>query len=585
MLACSSAGILLGLATMFLVSGLASGLHLTRLLLALTLAGISAALLLLAARASAKLNYLEKTVVDLASLMDRQAAAGALQLSAQMLDRLKGAISSLNLELMESRKRQQALIERAVDVICITDAESRLVSVNNACKSAWGYTPQELEKRPLQDILVSNDSASVLDTILGSSRSIDKIMFECKLRKKSGALIDVVWTGYWSASDHGLFCIVHDISERKQAEELVKRSEERLRLILEGLPAGVLIVNDSDTIEFANSEAARLLLFSSQELSGKSEASLLTDKHAIELTTNAGARADLQRTVARANRSDGSTIPVEIAQTRIELSDQQKSIAVFLDKTREQELEQMRREFVAMVTHDIRTPLASVSGILALLERGLLGQLTEQGCVTTRNLKSTCNRLVRLLNDLLDLERIQSGKFMLEASQTSLKCAIAAAVEDLLPPAADRNITFEVPDSDITCWADQDRLVQVLVNLLSNAIKYSPDSSSITVLCEDLGTTVKLSVVDKGRGIPADKISKIFNRFEQVEIADAKQKGGSGLGLAICQAIVQEHGGEIGVESTYGEGSCVWFTIPRQAQIVQPGNQPQNIGNTSDPGL
>lgn len=511
----------------------------------------------------------DRDLIELVSLLDdgKPRSADAPQ-SKESLHRLRESINRLNLEVIDARKRERAVIERAVDVICITDIESRFVSVSKACQSAWGYSPQELEKRPLMEILVSDDANSILNSILGSAKSIDKIVFECKLRKKNGDLIDVVWTGHWSASDGGLFCIVHDITERKRAEELVKRSEERLRRTLEGLPAGVLIVNSAKQVEFANSEAARMLHRSSKDLMSRQADSLLTEKHPLEGQPEQLDSDALTRTLATAQRADGNSFPVDLSESKIDLGGEQKEIVVFLDKTKEQELEQMKREFIAMVTHDIRTPLASVHGILALLEEGILGQLTDQGRATTRRVKATCNRLLRLINDLLDLEKIHAGKFTLECKEASIKQAIDNSVENLIALADERKITFDVQASDFKCWADEDRIVQVVVNLLSNAIKYSPDDASIKVVTEDLGKSIKVSVIDKGRGIPADKIHKVFSQFEQVDISDAKQKGGTGLGLSICQAIVNEHGGEIGVTSTFGAGSCFWFTLPKEAKIV-----------------
>lgn len=506
-----------------------------------------------------------KEVDDLLALIDGSRSGSAEPESGDSMKRLCESINRLNLEVLEARKRERAVIERAVDVICITDIESKFVSVSKACVHAWGYTPQELEKRPLMDILVSENASSILNSILGSAKSIDKIVFECKLRKKNGDLMDVVWTGHWSASDGGLFCIVHDITERKRAEELIKTSEAKLRTTLEGLPAGVVISGSSGRVEFANSEAARLLALNMKEIASKRVDSLILDKRSLE----GDDRESKQRKVASAQRADGSQFPVDLSESQIEIGSEQKDIVVFLDRTKEEELEQLKREFIAMVTHDIRTPLASVHGILALLEEGVLGQLTEQGRDTTRRVKSTCQRLLRLINDLLDLEKINAGKFTLELAEFSMKHAVDQAVENLLPLADERRIKFDLDLPDANCFADEDRLVQVLVNLLSNAIKYSPDDSTIYVRAEELKDELKLTVKDQGRGIPADKISKVFSQFEQVEIADAKQRGGTGLGLAICQAIISEHKGKIGVESQLGEGSTFWFTIPKNLQNLE----------------
>lgn len=481
--------------------------------------------------------------------------------------KLKDSINRVNLELLEARKRERAVVERAVDVICIIDIESKFVSVSKASKSAWGYEPQELERQPVFNYLVSEKADDILSSILGSANSIDRIVFECKLRKKNGDLLDVVWTGHWSASDSGLFCIVHDITERKKAEELVKESEARLRLTLEGLPAGVFIAESGGKIEFANSEAAKLYSCSIDDLIGKSVSSAVKDRKSFERADSAGTRngGDSARVLASAVRLDGTVFPVEISENKIDLSGESKTISVFLDKTAQEELERMKSEFIAMLTHDLKTPLTSIHGILALLEEGVLGRLSDHGIEMTKRVRITCKRLLRLINDMLDLEKINAGKFSLECKDVNANLVVEQSVETVQNLAAERKISIRTNTVPVTCWGDDDRLIQVLVNLLSNAIKYSPENAEIEVLTEEQADAVKFSVLDHGRGIPADKVERVFERFEQVEVADAKKKGGTGLGLAICQAIVHEHGGNIGANSQLGEGSCFWFSIPKKS--------------------
>lgn len=483
--------------------------------------------------------------------------------------KLKDSIGRVNLELMEARKRERAVVERAVDVICIIDIESKFVSVSKASKSAWGYEPQEMERQPLFNYLVSERADDILGSILGSAASIDKIVFECKLRKKNGELIDVVWTGHWSASDSGLFCIVHDITERKRAEELVKQSEARLRLTLEGLPAGVLIVGSAGKIEFANSEAAKLFVCSVDDLQGKSIDTAIKDRKPFERGEHLASKneAEAARVLASAARPDGSQFPVEISENRIDLGGEAKTISVFLDKTAQEELERMKSEFIAMLTHDLKTPMTSIHGILALLEEGVLGHLSDHGREMTKRVRLTCKRLLRLINDMLDLEKINAGKFSLECKELNAASVVEQSVEAVQSLADERKIKINMALKDLTCWGDDDRLVQVLVNLLSNAIKYSNEDGVIEVRLEPHEAMVKFFVADHGRGIPDEKLSRVFEKFEQVEASDAKKKGGTGLGLAICQAIVQEHGGEIGVESRLGKGACFWFSIPKNSSV------------------
>ena len=379
----------------------------------------------------------------------------------------------------------------------------------------------------------------------------------------------MVWTAHWSASDGGLFCIVHDISERKIAEQLLKDSESRLRRMLQELPVGVLLVKKDGSIESSNAEAERMLGFDAAELAGSA-----LRKHITlgEKPADAVTEAQHRRLQGTATRKDSSVFPVDISEGIVELGEEDKSIVVFIDKTAEKELERVKREFVAMVTHEIRTPISSVYGILELIETGAVGELSKKGIELTRAVKVTCKRVIGLINDLLDLEKIQSGKFSLDCKQVSLRYAMETSADNVAALTAERKLTLNLPQTDLLCWADEDRLVQVMVNLISNAIKNSPENSTIALEIEDRSNGfLKISVVDKGRGIPEDKLGMIFDKFEQVEYSDAKKKGGTGLGLSICQGIVAEHGGEIGVESKLGEGSRFWFTIPASEEAESSG--------------
>ena len=526
-------------------------------------------LLLLALRSNSKTTSASTELRELLSLSGVDESTTSSMKTEELFARAKESIGRLRLDLNEAKNRERAVIEKAVDVICIIDINSKFVTVSKACKHAWGYEPAELEKSPLADILVSENADSILGSILGSANSIDKIVFECQLRRKNGEVIDVVWTGHWSASDGGLFCIVHDITERKRAEKLVKNNEIRLQLTLEGLPAGVLISQSGGKIEFANSEASRLLGFGSGELEAlQMEKAIANRQFANNEELSPQSAYAAARVKATGRRKDGSEFPVEISESKIDLAGEQKSIAVFLDKTAEEEL--LKREFKAMITHDLKTPLTAIHGIIALLEEGMLGDLNNQGREMIGRMRVTCKRLLRLINDLLDLEKIDSGKFGLECKSVNAHKLVDHSLENVRGLAEERKIEFQLSVNDVNCWGDEDRLVQVLVNLLSNAIKYSPDESKIEItasLEDDDSQYVRFSIADHGRGIPADKIEKVFGKFEQVEIADSKLRGGTGLGLAICKAIVKEHDGNIGVTSVMGgaagtNGSTFWFSIP-----------------------
>lgn len=231
-------------------------------------------------------------------------------------------------------------------------------------------------------------------------------------------------------------------------------------------------------------------------------------------------------------------------------------------RQREAELIEIKKQIMAVVSHDLRAPLTSLQGTLALLNRNMYGELTEQGRQRVESSDHSVRRLIRMINDLLDLEKLEAGKMVLEIKDLPLVVLIARAVEDVTQLAADKGVRFEYDEnSELEVQGDGDRLIQVLVNILSNAVKYSPQDGVIKIESQLVDQTVKVCVTDQGPGVPEDMREAIFERYRQIEDSAHKGKGGTGLGLAICKLIMEMHSGAIGVEPSAPNGSTFWFTL------------------------
>ncbi|MBY0357204.1 MAG: CHASE3 domain-containing protein [Candidatus Obscuribacterales bacterium] len=227
-----------------------------------------------------------------------------------------------------------------------------------------------------------------------------------------------------------------------------------------------------------------------------------------------------------------------------------------------------KQELITMVSHDLRTPLTSVQASLTLLSEGVLGSLSERVEKEVVVAQNNTTRLIFLINDLLDFEKIEAGQMAVDFKEIAVQSIFDQASDSLQAFAWRKNVTLVFETSDLVVNADLPRLVQVLVNLTANAVKFSPADSEVRIVAESSNDYVEIRVQDQGRGIPPAFIETIFERFKQVESSDAYEKKGSGLGLAICKSLVELHGGTIGVESEEGVGSTFWFRVPKASAAI-----------------
>lgn len=238
--------------------------------------------------------------------------------------------------------------------------------------------------------------------------------------------------------------------------------------------------------------------------------------------------------------------------------------STFHDMARELELaEKQKQEVISMVSHDLRSPLMSLDFSLTLIGTGKYGDLNEKGHKELTSAENSVKRLIRLINDLLDIEKIESGKLSVLKMPLSFLTLSEHSIDAVQALAAAKQIKVETQSAgDIEFPGDSDRLEQVVINLLGNAIKFSPNNSVVIVKGEEKDNFVEIRVIDSGPGIPASYRKKVFERFQQVSRGDGKEKEGTGLGLAISRAIVEAHGGTIGVDSEEGKGSSFWIRLP-----------------------
>lgn len=228
------------------------------------------------------------------------------------------------------------------------------------------------------------------------------------------------------------------------------------------------------------------------------------------------------------------------------------------------EVEEMKQQFLAMVSHDLRSPMTSTHGLLGSMMDGTYGNLSETLARRVAAAERDLMRLLKMINDLLDIERLAAGGLELDYQRVFITDTIRSAMDAIQSFADANEVSLRTRATDLEVVVDNDRLVQVLVNLISNSVKFSPKGAAVSTLVEEDGDFFTVKVVDQGRGVPASMRESIFERFKQVEKGDATKKKGTGLGLPICKALVELHHGTIGVTSEDGKGSTFWFRIPKQ---------------------
>lgn len=359
-----------------------------------------------------------------------------------------------------------------------------------------------------------------------------------------------------------------DTASREELLKTVERQEQvigkltqtletiqnRTRKILTSLPLGLLVLNDRMTIEAANSRIEQIFAYTPRELAGQNIKFLFPEIEVVE------ADSALKRTPGKVRSQD--YIACEIFANDFEEGGDKRIFLHVQDISERQRLEQLRKDFVQMVSHDLRTPLTSINMLLSMLGQDRFGKLDEQGYTAVNRAQSNADYLIKLVSDLLDAEKLESGDLEIEIQATSVQSIITKVLDATQEAARAQKVAIVTEISNGGFLADEDRLVQVLINLVSNAVKYSQPESSVTVKGKPEGDGAEFSVADHGPGIPANQQEAIFQRYKQLNQPKKLKRRGFGLGLAICKALVEAHKGKIWLQSEEGKGSTFSFAIP-----------------------
>lgn len=488
---------------------------------------------------------------------------------------LQRQLEAQNDHLREHEERWQLMMRGTGDGIFDWNVRTGTLLMSAQYCAMLGYKKDELSPHidTWKGLLHPSDRHRVLGQLQAYfDRQIAEFAVEYRLRCKAGgykwilARGQAVWNG--SGTPQRMVGTHQDIDDRKLAESALRYSEQKFRTVFDTIASGLLIISPLCGLLEVNDTLCRMLGYSESELLAMGIEDLIDpgDRHLTPEILERLKSGELssyqteQQFLTKSGRPIWGLFNATIMETAGQIL---YLIAQIVDISERKAIEQMKDEFISTVSHELRTPLTSIQGSLLLLSSGLYDNKLEQKKNMLEIATQETIRLVRLVNDILDLQRLESGQVLLVKESCNVADLIGQSVT-VMEPLADRaQVAIVSRAIEAKVWAAHDLIVQTLTNLIGNAIKFSEPNSEIKVSAKLQEEDVIFIVRDWGCGIPADKQQLIFERFQQVDMSDSRRRGGTGLGLSICQNIVHQHGGKIWVESQIDKGSTFYFTVPR----------------------
>ena len=498
-------------------------------------------------------------------------AAGEIGVLAKAFQRMAADVREKAAALAREMGERRRLFDTSLDLILVTDPQGRFLQVSPSSMAILGYEPSEMIGRSVISFVHPDDLDACRQEVRLARLGREMRNFETRYLHKNVHIVTLVWSGVWSEPEQRHFFIGRDLTEQKLAKEM-------FRLAVEASPSGMVMTDAEGKILMINAEIEKLFGYRRWELVGQSVDMLLPQrlrgKHAAQraaFATVPRQRMAAGRELAGA-RKDGTEFPIEVGLNPVQRRGQLVVLSVIVDITERKRIEHLKSEFVATVSHELRTPLTSIAGSLRLVDSGSIGPVPDPVRRLVRIALDNSSRLARLINDILDIEKLEAGKVSFHLERTEVKTLVAQAIEANAAFADTFNVKVRLDEhaDEATVNADPDRLTQVVINLLSNAVKFSPRGAEVSVSISSGGGRVRIGVRDHGPGIPNEFRRRIFQKFAQADGTDARTQGGSGLGLSIVQQIVMRLGGTIGYEAAPGGGTVFTVELPLCDVIAEP---------------
>jgi two-component system, OmpR family, sensor histidine kinase VicK len=496
----------------------------------------------------------------------------------------------MEMALLSSENRYRQVVENSLGFVFTCSMEGRLTSLNSFTAETLGYRSDALLGRSVTE-LMDPSGAAEFQECLRILHVQDQWQGALPLRRSDGVYRRIAFRSRrMQLPGENPFILNHgmDVTEQYEAEEALHLATRQRELILESVGDGIYGIDLDGKLTFINEAGARTLGYTASELTGVDIHNLIHHSHA-DGTPYSKSTSPILQALRRGEpirmrdevfwRKDRSAFPVEYSANPL-VEDGQISgmVIAFQDVSERRRLERMKDEFISTVSHELRTPLTSMRASLGLIAAGSLDKRPEKQRQMIEIAIANSDRLIRLVNDILDFDSVQKGRLPLHRRPVEAIDLLRRAADVAHNAAQQARIAFKIQNTHAVIFADEDRILQVLNELVSNAIKFSGPDTTIRLTAQPVPATAPQSgssslgevcfiVEDQGRGIAQDKLERIFDRFQQGDASDSRALGGTGLGLALCRSIVEQHGGRIWAESSPGQGSRFLFTLPAANSI------------------
>ena len=483
--------------------------------------------------------------------------------------------------LLKTEARYREVVENSLGFVFTCSMEGRLTSLNAFTAETLGYRTEVLVGRTVMELMDAEGAAAFQDC-LNTLESAEEWQGALPLRRSDGVFRRIaVRSRRMQLPGERPFVVNHgiDVTEQYEAEQALHLATRQRELILQAVGDGIYGIDLEGRLTFINEAGARALGYTAaDEIVGRDVHEMIHHSHA-DGTPYSKSTSPILQALRRCEeirmrdevfwRKDGTAIPVEYSANPIMEDGRINGMVVaFMDVSERRRLEKMKDEFISTVSHELRTPLTSLRASLGLVQSGALDKRPEKQRQMVEIAIGNCDRLIRLVNDILDFDRGERGRLQLNREAIEPEILLRRAADVAHNAATQARIDFRIEAHAPPAFADAERILQVLNELVSNAIKFSSAGTTIWLAAQAVSGTVPGSnevcfmVQDQGRGIAHEKLERIFDRFQQGDASDSRALGGTGLGLALCRSIVEQHGGRIWAESELGKGSRFLFTLP-----------------------